>query len=384
MPPVGPAEILLMDAHSHPIIGTPGPKDQRQLIVIEVDGQTVGWLGLRPHEPFKSGPPAALFERQARDFYLLGTVVIGFTALIAFIFSRHLLRPIQRLAQGTRELAQRNFTVRIPPTTRDELGRLAENFNAMAATLENFERMRRQWLTDISHELRTPLAVLRGEIEALQDGVRDPSPYNLASLHTEILRISKLVEDLHLLSMADSDKLHLSKQWLSPCDLLEIALGSYRARLTQRGIAVETMLSGLAGIRIKGDADRLGQVFTNILENACKYVQPPGRLEISATANAHEVSFYFEDSGPGVPDEVLPRLFDRLYRVDASRSRDSGGSGLGLSICLQIIEGHGGRIWAQKNTLGGLSIKIALPVSAMQNKSARQSNGGRTYSGDRR
>jgi two-component system sensor histidine kinase BaeS len=371
MPPVGLPGVLLMDADHQAIIGTPGPQDRRQLVAVEVDEQTVGWLGMHAPKPFKSGAPAELMKRQARDLYMLGGVVIGLTALIAFIFSRHLLGPIQRLTRGTLELTQRNFTVRISSTTGDELGRLAENFNSMAATLEDYERMRRQWLTDISHELRTPLAVLRGEIEALQDGVRDPSPHNLTSLHTEILRINKLVEDLHLLSMADSDNLSMSKTLIAPCDILETTLTSYRTRLVQCGITAETKLDGLAKTSIKGDAYRLGQVFTNILENACRYVHSPGTLQISGHEDADELTLYFQDSGPGVPDDALPRLFDRLYRVDTSRSRESGGSGLGLSICMKIIEGHSGRIWADKSALGGLSIGITLPKTATKKRSPR-------------
>lgn len=179
--------------------------------------------------------------------------------------------------------------------------------NAMASTLEEFEKLRRQWLTDISHELRTPLSILRGEIVAIQDGVREPTPENLESLHAEILRIYRLVEDLHLLSVAESD-----------------------------------------------------------MDNALKYVHSPGALEITGHPQKDHVVLYFQDSGPGVPPESLPRLFDRLYRVEPSRSRDTGGSGLGLSICRQIIEKHGGRIWAQAGTLGGLSIGIQLPMGLGQ------------------
>lgn len=362
MPPGGPPGVLLMDAQRRPVVGIPKPGDQRELVAIEVDGQVVGWLGLQRHEPFKSGPPAAFLNRQARQLYLLGAVVVGITALIAFLFSRHLLRPIQRLAMGTRELAERNFSVRIKPATGDELGQLAENFNAMARTLETYENMRRQWLTDISHELRTPLAVLRGEIEALQDGVRDPSAANLDSLHAEVLGISKLVEDLHLLSLADSDQLFLNMQEISPCSVLETVIETYRTRMETRRIAIETGLAPVAEVQARGDADRLSQVFTNIFENACKYVNSPGALRISGRIENQSVLFRFEDTGPGVPDESLPRLFDRLFRVDASRHRRFGGSGLGLSICRQIIENHNGRIWAQRSPQGGLGITIHLPL----------------------
>ena len=363
MPPGGPPQVLLMDASHRPIFGQPGPSDPRPLVPIEVDSKIVGWLGLHRYEPFNSGPPAAVLDQQARQLYLLGAVVVGLTALIAFLFSRHLLKPIQRLIRGTRELAGRNFSARIQPATRDELGQLAENFNSMADTLENYEKMRRQWITDISHELRTPLAVLRGEIEALQDGVRDPSPSNLTSLHAEILRISRLVEDLHLLSMADSESLSMNRQWISPGSVLGIIVENYRPRFDQRRIKTAIALGGIEGIRIKGDADRLGQVFTNILENACRYIRPPGVLQIIGQADKQFLTIQFQDSGPGVPEEALPRLFDRLYRVDPSRNRDAGGSGLGLSICRHIVDNHNGRIWAQNSPLGGLTIGIRLPMT---------------------
>ena len=361
-PPGAPPRILLMDANRHPVFGVPGSGKQDPLVPIDVDGQIVGWLGINRHEPFNSGPPADLFNRQNQQLYLLGSVVIALTALIAFLFSRHLLSPIQRLIQGTRKLASRDFSVRITPTTGDELSQLAEHFNAMASTLEESEKMRRQWLTDISHELRTPLAVLRGEIEALQDGIRKPTPDNLASLHAEILRISRLVEDLHQLSMADSDKFQFNDDRISPFRILEMVVQGYQARFAQCGIDLDLRMDAIVDTTIKGDADRLAQVFTNLMDNGLKYIQSPGILEISGQVGEHELIFHFQDSGPGVPSDSLPRLFDRLYRVDPSRNRETGGSGLGLSICRQIIDSHGGRIWAQHSPLGGLSIGIELPL----------------------
>ena len=364
----GPEQrVLLTDAQGQPIIGRPEPGDRLKLVAIEVAGQTVGWLGLRKWEPFKSGPPAALVKVHTQQLSILGGAVIALTAFIAFLFSRHLLKPIQRLARGTRELAERNFKVRIAPTTRDELGQLADNFNVMAETLENYERTRRQWLTDISHELRTPLAVLRGEIEALQDGVRRPSPGNLASLHAEILRISKLVEDLHLLSLADADRLPFRQQRISPVEVLTKALTSYHTRFRQHAIEIELQIHDSKDVRIKGDANRLEQVFTNIFENACKYVPPGGNLKIAGECRDQSIVLTFADSGPGVPVDALSRLFDRLYRVDSSRNRDSGGSGLGLSICQHIIQNHGGRIWAEQSALGGLTIGIELPLTEKEN-----------------
>ena len=237
----------------------------------------------------------------------------------------------------------------------------------MAETLENYETMRRQWLTDISHELRTPLAVLRGEIEALQDGVHKPSPSNLASLHAEIIRISKLVEDLHLLSLADADRLPFRTQQVSPVQVLSKTVASYHTRFRQHAIEIDLQIDDSKDIRIKGDANRLEQVFTNIFENACKYVSPGGNLNIAGECRDQSLVLLFADSGPGVPEDALPRLFDRLYRVDPSRNRDSGGSGLGLSICQHIVQSHAGRIWAEKSALGGLAIGIALPLAEKEN-----------------
>ena len=369
-PPGGPPRILLMDSNQQPVYGTPGPGEQGLQVPIHVDGQIVGWLGLKRHAPFKSGPPAELFQRQARQFYVLGGVVIALTALISFLFSRHLLRPIRHLIIGTRRLASRDFSVRITPTTGDELSQLADHFNAMASTLEEFEKLRRQWLTDISHELRTPLSVLRGEIEAIQDGVRKPTPENLASLHAEILRINRLVEDLHLISVAESDKVHFNSDRISLADMIEKIVQGYQASFAQSEIDLILGMDAIADTIIKGDADRLAQVFTNLMDNALKYVQSPGTLEITGHPKKDHVVLYFQDSGPGVPFESLPRLFDRLYRVDPSRNRDTGGSGLGLSICKQIIEKHGGRIWAQPSPVGGLSIGIQLPMGLGKHRQA--------------
>lgn len=362
------SRVLLVDDRLQPIIGAPGPDDDIRLVAIGVGGKTVGWLGLRKREPFKSGPPAALVKVQTQQLSILGAAVIAITAFVAFLFSRHLLISIQRLARGTRELADRNFTARIAPTTRDELGQLADNFNAMAETLETYEKMRRQWLTDISHELRTPLAVLRGEIEALQDGVRKPSPGNLASLHAEILHISKLVEDLHLLSLADTGRLPFRKQRIDPVEVLGNALANYRTRFNRHAIDIQLQIDGCEAAWIKGDANRLEQVFTNIFENACKYLPSGGSLNIACECRDQNLVLLFADSGPGVPADALPRLFDRLYRVDPSRNRDTGGSGLGLSICHHIVQHHGGRIWAEQSTRGGLAIGITLPLMETANR----------------
>ena len=361
--PFGPRpRYLLSDARLRPIIGSPEPGDKLKLVEIQVDGRTVGWLGLTKSEPFKKGPPAAFVKQQLKLYYLLGGVILAITAVIAILLTRHLLRPVKRLTEGTRALANRDFSTRIEGSGRDEFGLLAENFNSMAETLQTYEGLRKQWLSDISHELRTPLAVLRGEIESLLDGIRPPTMQNLKSLHAETLHIGKLIEDLHLISMADSNDLNLNKQSIAPVDVLQRTVDAFQSRLSQKRIKMDLRYEGYKGARIHGDADRLGQVFANIFENACRYVHPPGMLSVSVDGDDRFIGFSFHDSGPGVPEASLPRLFDRLYRVASSRGRDSGGSGLGLSICKHIIENHGGSIWAENNAQGGLTVGIRLPL----------------------
>jgi len=170
------------------------------------------------------------------------------------------------------------------------------------------------------------------------------------------------VEDLHLISMADSDRLFVNRKQLAPVSVLERIMDNYRKRFDQRQITVDMKTKAGKDAHIMGDADRLDQVFTNILENAWKYMRAPGVLRITVKADEHALTLCFEDSGPGVPEAALPRLFDRLYRVENARSRESGGSGLGLCICRHIIDSHGGSIWAESNAMAGLNINIRLPL----------------------
>ena len=222
--------------------------------------------------------------------------------------------------------------------------------------------MRRQWISDVSHELRTPLAILRGEIEALQDGVRKPDAQTFGSLHSEVVRIGGLVDDLHFLFALDSQNLVLERTKLDAVEVLGDVVALFRRRLEERGLRLDVRVEEGTTARIDGNEDRLKQVFGNILENALRYADAPGTLRIRALSSEGELRIRFEDSGPGVPQASLGRLFDRLYRVDSPRSRESGGSGLGLAICKQIVEAFDGSIAAESSTLGGLSITIDFPL----------------------
>ena len=218
------------------------------------------------------------FDRQQRQTsWLIVALSTLLAALATFPLARGLLAPVKRLVDGTHKLAAGDFTTRVAPTSEDELGRLAEDFNQLASTLEKNQQMRRDFMADISHELRTPLAVLRGELEAIQDGVRKFTPETLASLQAEVGTLTKLVDDLHQLSMSDEGALAYQKAPVDLIPLLEVAGGAFRERFASRGLKLQFSLPD--SITVFGDRDRLMQLFNNLLENSLRYTDSGGSLK---------------------------------------------------------------------------------------------------------
>jgi two-component system sensor histidine kinase BaeS len=229
----------------------------------------------------------------------------------------------------------------------------------MAQSLETNERQRRQMLADVSHELRTPLAVIRGEIEALLDGIRKADPTSLTSLHEEVLRLNKLIDDLHQLALADAGDLHFEARHVELDELVQSLADRYRTRVESAGLALTAKLVPAA---VEGDPNRLSQVIINLLENSLRYTDKGGTIAVSLAVR-DSVELCIEDSAPGVPEGTHERLFERLYRADAARSRARGGSGLGLSICKALVEAQGGSIRAMPSALGGVKMLIRLPLA---------------------
>ncbi|MBZ4659143.1 MAG: histidine kinase [Desulfacinum sp.] len=354
---------VLFDRNRHALSPTDSVSaDGYDLKAVRAGGKVVGWLGV--HErPRPSQPLDVEFLRhQASTFRAVGGVAVVVAIVVTWALSRHLLAPVQELVKGTRALMSRRFETRVEVGSDDEFGRLASDFNEMARTLERYERMRRQWLADIAHELRTPLAVLRGEIEAMLDGVRDVNREALESLHGEVLHLSRIVHDLHDLSLIESGRFQAELKPVDPLGVLDETLKAFRTRFDQRGMEIRAPdFAREAPVHVRADPDRLRQLFSNILENTLRYGEAPGWIEIGVETDPGRVVIHLEDSGPGVPEECLDRLFDRLYRVDRARSRAQGGSGLGLAICRSIVESVGGRIGAARGTSGGLRITVEFP-----------------------
>ncbi|WP_132467624.1 envelope stress sensor histidine kinase BaeS, partial [Raoultella planticola] len=327
---------------------------------IVVNGVSVGAVIASPVERLTRNTDINFDRQQKRTSWLIVALSTILAALATFPLARGLLAPVKRLVEGTHRLAAGDFTTRVAVSSSDELGRLAQDFNQLASTLERNQQMRRDLMADISHELRTPLAVLRGELEAIQDGVRKFTPDSVTSLQAEVATLTKLVDDLHQLSMSDEGALAYQKTSVDIITLLEVAAGAFRERFASRGLTIAVSLPENA--TVFGDGDRLMQLFNNLLENSLRYTDSGGRLLISASQTVRRIILDFADSGPGVSDQQLERLCERFYRAEGSRNRASGGSGLGLAICVNIVAAHGGTLRADHSPFGGVSIKVELPL----------------------
>lgn len=354
--------LILLDSQHKPVFGDNTNGETVTFRPLSVKGKTVGYLGLQP-STFLSEIHQLRFVKQQKTAYALVAVVMLLVAsLLALVLARRLVRPLQELAQATHALALGQYDVRVPVNGDDELGQLSCNFNAMAHSLQNSEQARRQFIADISHELRTPLAVLGGEIEALQDGVRPLDQLAVNSLHMEVIRLNRLVDDLYQLALSDIGALTYRKGELDVVELLVESLQRIEPELERGHLTLSTRLPK-DEIIIYGDAERLGQLFGNILKNTIAYTDSGGKLEVTVESLERCVLIEIMDSAPGVPIGTEGRLFDRLYRLEESRNRASGGAGLGLAICRNIVEAHEGVIEALPSDLGGLLIRITLPTS---------------------
>ncbi len=345
------------------------PNENTSYLPIEVDGDTIGYLAVTPRLALSDVHDLRFSGHIERTFVFIAALMLIVSMALALPLARRLINPVKALTLATRELAAGNYNARSERVSSDELGELSKNFNTLADTLKRNETARQQWIADISHELRTPLTTLRGEIEALQDGVREYSRASLDTLSREVASLARLVDDLHELSMADIGALDYRKQDLSPGPVLEECLEKYSEQFAQKDIKV-TYTSNLTGKdRVFADENRLQQLFNNLLNNSLHYTDVNGSLNAELFDEDKSVIITLEDSAPGVATEDLPRLFERLYRVDASRNRASGGSGLGLAICRSIVEAHNGSISAAPSDLGGLKIIIEIPGAVNHGKS---------------
>jgi len=360
--PEGSERPFLLDKDKNIIFGRKNELSNIILYPISSNGTLVGYVG-QPRKKELTGELDRVFvEQQAEAFSWIALIMVLMPLFIALPIAAHLVKPIKHLTEGTKKLTEGNYSTNIPIVSKDELGQLSKDFNTLAHTLSENEKSRQQWIADISHELRTPLAVLKGEIEAIQDGIRQSTPDAIASLHSEVEHLSQLVNDLYELSMSDIGALSYKKEKLYPGEVLEDTVEGFQRVFAQKGINILYTQSKEDSYFCQADAKRLKQLFSNLLKNTLRYTDAPGTLEVIEEPEKDHVLFHFRDSAPGVEPDELKKLFQRLYRVEGSRNRASGGAGLGLSICQNIVSAHEGTLSAARSPFGGVWITIKLPL----------------------
>ncbi|HOU16110.1 MAG TPA: ATP-binding protein [Anaerolineae bacterium] len=343
--------------------------EQQRALPIRNAAAVIGYL-LPDREALGAGAldePAQRYLDQLRGALLVGGLVAFAAALLlAGLLTRGIVAPVRRLTQATQAIAAGNLDARAPVHGHDEIAELSQTFNAMSASLQRAEQARRAQTADIAHELRNPLSVLQGTLEALADGVYEPTPDNIEPALDQVRTLNRLVGDLRTLALADAGELRLERQPVDIGALLEHAAEGYREVLTDHGLTLD-YTPAPHPLTVHADYERLTQVVGNILSNAARYVPAGGHVQMTARAAQNGVEVTIADNGPGVSDADLPHIFERFWRGDPSRSRTTGGSGLGLAIARHIILAHGGRIWAAPTPGGGLTVAFWLPGSGSTN-----------------
>ena len=336
-------------------------------VPIQYQEEVVGWVIAKKHSSMSGALEKSFHQQQQHNFFWIVLLVALFSFVLSWILVRHLLTPLKQLEVAANSLQSGDYSTQIEVKGKDELAGLSRRFNELSRSLLHQKETREQWLADISHELRTPISVLKSEIEAIQDGIRKAEPKYIDSLHNQVQNLSQLVNDLYQLSLSDAGVQFDLSERISVSDILELSCTQYQLRCQEKGIQLQTFIAPKNKCFIQGDRKSLIQLFSNVLENSLRYTDAPGQLQVHLTNKGNSLRICIEDSAPCVPTAALPKLFDRLFRVDESRSRLSGGSGLGLSICKTIVQAHQGEMIATYSKLGGLAITITFPLASVQN-----------------
>ena len=297
-----------------------------------------------------------------RFFLWSGLLAIGIALLLTFVLSRRILAPVKALTGAARQFGKGDFSHRVDYKGKGELGELAISFNSMAEDLERTERLRRNMVADVAHELRTPLSNLKGYLEAISDGVVKPDEATIKSLNEEASSLSRLVEDLQELSLADAGKLRIILQPDDISRLIKESVTVFQTKAATKSLTISADLPAVLPL-VNIDSHRIKQVLYNLLDNAVAHTGKEGRITVTAREQDDKVYINVADTGEGIPPEDLPMIFERFYRVDKSRARATGGSGLGLTIAKRLVEAHGGTIEVSSQPGQGSTFTFNLPAS---------------------
>jgi len=393
-------QLLLTDAQGRIVADTAGARIGQTLpeadiasgAAIEVNGARVGTLiaqggigmggnGMMGDAGFGQGSDNTerdLLARVNRAIWLAALAAGGAALVGGGLLAYGLVRPIRQLKAATGAVARGDLAQRVPIRSKDEIGELAASFNSMADSLQKAEQLRRDMTADIAHELRNPLAILQGNLEAMVDGVIPPTPEELQPLFDQTRLLTRLVEDLRTLALAEAGQLSLNRVPTDPAALVRSVVARFTPQAEAKHITLRAELpAALPTLTL--DSQRVEQVLGNLISNAIRHT-PEGGSVVCRVIAEHDrvhpthhppsrstpvglVTFTVTDTGPGIPPEALPHIFERFYRIDRSRSRAEGGTGLGLAIAKQLVEAHGGRIWVESEPNRGSTVTFTLPLA---------------------
>ena len=374
----GRPPLILADADRQILFGRIRSDRPKQWLPLESDKTVIGYLVAPTFQSIDRRFDKVFESKQKKALGLTALAMIVISGLLSIPLAGRIVRPLLKVNHAVGEISGGSYDHRVNINRRDEIGDLANNINSLGTKLEQNRDARQRWIAEISHELRTPLAVLRGEIEAVQDGVRTLDKQAVESLHGEVLSLGRLIDDLHTLSVSDVGALDYRFEALNLSTFLGAFLDSHQDMISEKSLSLNRSFdSNTAKSVTQTDSQRMEQLFSNLLQNTCRYTDEGGQLhvglrikgskrDISAGQEIIIIDWY--DSSPGVEAEALSKLFDPLYRTEMSRNREYGGTGLGLAIAERIVEAHQGKISASESSLGGLHITIELPIARSERR----------------
>lgn len=351
------SRLSLYDANRQFVVGEPSdiPVSYRPIMV---NNKVVGYLGLKPVLDQDDALSINFFSNQKRYLLLVYGLTFLTSLIAALLLATYFKKPIQRLLNATRELTKGHYQHQVKINRNDELGDLSTEINQLAVILDQHERSRRQWVADTSHELKTPLAVLQAQIEAMQDGIRKPTPEHFEAMLRQVTSLKKLTQDLADLAQAEAQQLTCYLAEVNPWNVVLQEVENFKPKFAQAHLAISVQGEGE---NLQLDIDRFKQIMVNLLGNSIRYTEAGGEVHVHTEQSATHWSVIVDDSPFGLTDEQLARLGERFYRVDDSRTRSTGGTGLGLALSGKIAQALGGKLSFEHSPLGGLRCKLTFP-----------------------
>ena len=329
--------------------------------IMDDEQRRIGTLFLAVEDPLLGPEEEAFLASAKRSALLGGGIASGVALLLAGFLISQVLSPLRLLTRATERIAHGDLSQRVVLSARDEFGRLGESFNRMIENLQRSETLRQTMTADISHELRTPVTIIQGNLEAILDGIYTPDAKTIAPIYEETLHLGSLIDDLRDLALAEAGELRLDKEPTDLAALVSQVVETVNSSLEGGPQLSSTSAKGLPAVTL--DPKRIRQVLANLLSNAVRFTPEEGEIRVEVAYGEEGAEVRVTDTGPGIPQEDLPHLFERFYRGDRARTRASGGSGLGLAIAKQWVEAHGGMIRVENVEESGARFTIRLPIS---------------------